>query len=175
MKIMRPILVSVLALAACSKAENDKVDDGKGAPVSDKEIVVEDGVKAIPNMVIDEKGNPVLTEDGTPKVAGQKTGPDYQGEIPGVFQGAWAINQADCERGSGETRIRIGAHNVVFHEAEAEVKKTWREGPATLAEMEIKAEGEELRETHTFKMAADGLTLEYARGGQTYKYRSCKV
>lgn len=171
--ILGALLSAPMMLAACSDEPGDKVDQGRGAPTTNKEIVVEDGLKNEPNMIIDDKGNPVLNDDGTPKYEGQKPGPDYRGEMPRNFQGVWAIDQKDCEAGSGPSRVRIGAHNVVFYKAEAEVKKLEQVGAITVADMEVKAGPVETREQHKFSMDGDGITMRYDRGGQIYQYRQC--
>lgn len=171
--IFGALLCVPLMVSACSGDPADKVDEGKGAPTSNKEIVVDTGIKGEPNMVIDDKGNPVLNDDGTPKMTGQKPGPDYRGEMPGNFQGVWAINEQDCEAGSGPTRLRIGKHNVVFYKAEAEVKRLEQAGAITIADMEVNAGPVQTREQHKFSMDGDGITMRYDRGGQIFKYRHC--
>lgn len=160
-------------IASCAPEKEDPVFEGKGTPASEKEIVVKTGTPTVPALVIDDKGNPVLNDDGTPKQVGDKAEPDYNGSLPKALEGSWAINAADCERGSGETRIRVGPHNVVFYEAQAEVKKIDRAGEITIADMEIMSEGETIKEQHKFSLADGGATLVYDRGGEVYRYGRC--
>ncbi len=175
MRVAAMILPVALMVTACGEKSDNKVLEGKGAPTTEKEIVVEDGLKSQPNMVIDDKGNPVLNDDGTPKVEGDKPGPDYRGKLPPRFEGAWAINAADCARGSGETRIRVGPHSVLFYESEARVIKTQNAGAITIADMEIMAEGETIKEQHKFSLSPDGSMLNYERGGEIYRYARCPL
>ncbi len=169
------LVAATLLVSGCGDNKDDAVLEGKGTPTTEKEIVVETGTKTQPPLVIDDKGNPILNDDGTPKVAGDKPGPDYRGKLPERFEGAWAINAKDCERGSGETRIRVGPHSVVFYESEARVTKIENVGATTIADMEIKAEGETLEEQHKFSLSADGSMLNYDRGGQIYRYGRCAL
>ncbi|MBN9787284.1 hypothetical protein DMP17_01565 [Pseudonocardia sp. TMWB2A] len=173
------IITGIAALAllgGCGGDEpGDMVDEGKGQPRSGQEIVVENGLKTVPNVVIDDKGNPVLNNDGTPKMDGQKPGPVYNGDLPKALEGAWAINAADCARGSGETRIRVGARQVIFYEAQAKVKKVEQAGDVTIADMDISAEGQASVAEHKFSLADGGKTLVYERGGEVYRYHKCAV
>lgn len=171
--LLGAILCAPLMLAACGDDPADQVDEGKGAPRTDKQIVVEDGIKGEPDMVIDDKGNPILNDDGTPMLKGQKKGPDYRGEMLKSYQGVWAVEERDCDAGSGPTRIRIGPHNVVFYEAEAEVKKLEQVGAVTVADMEVNTKTSNAREQHRISMAADGVSLNYERGGRTLNYKQC--
>lgn len=168
------LICAPLFLAACSSGAGDQVDEGKGAPSTAEEIIVNDGLKDEPDMIIDDRGNAVLNDDGTPKRVGQKPGLQYNPEMPLNFQGVWAIEQKDCEAGAGPTRLRIGKHNVVFYEAVADVKKLDQAGSITIADMEVKSEGLIFHEQHKFSMAADGITMKYDRGGQIFQYRHCK-
>lgn len=169
-------MTAIALLAGCSRDEpGDMVDEGKGLPETQKEIVVENGLKTVPNVVIDDKGNPVLNNDGTPKVEGQRPGPVYNGDLPKIFEGPWALNAADCARGSGETRIRVGPRQVLFYEAQAKVKKVETSGDVTIAEMDISSEGESSHAEHKFSIADGGATLVYDRGGEVYRYKKCTV
>lgn len=169
-------LAALVLLAGCSRDDPaDMVDEGKGQPETQKEIVVDNGQETIPNVVIDDKGNPVLNNDGTPKRDGDKPGPVYNGDLPKILEGAWAINAADCARGSGETRIRVGARQVIFYEAQAKVKKVETVGDVTVADMDISAEGETSEAEHKFSLADGGKILVYDRGGEVFRYHKCAV
>lgn len=169
--------LAVLALSAgCSRDEKgDNVDEGKGLPETKKEIVVDNGLKSVPNVVIDDKGNPVLNDDGTPKKEGEKPGPVYNGKLPKAVEGSWAINQSDCARGSGETRIRVGPSQVIFYEAHANVKKVETVGAMTVADMDITSEGQSLSEQHKLSVTDGGKALKYDRGGEIFTYQKCAL
>lgn len=177
---MKKITLSVLLcpplmLAACSGDPADKVDEGKGAPTSSKEIVVDTGINNEPKIVIDDKGNPVLNDDGTPKLKGTAPGPKYNGEMPRRFQGVWALRTKDCEAGSGPTRMRIGKHNVIYDKSEAMVKKVDHTAAETIVDMEVITGDKKVDEQHRLSMNSDGVTMRYNRNDIVHFYMPCSL
>ena len=169
------LLCLPLMLAACGDDPADKVDEGKGAPTSSKEIVADTGISNEPKIVIDDKGNPVLNDDGTPKLKGKASGPDYNGEMPRNFQGVWALRTEDCEAGSGPTRMRIGKHNVIYDRSDATIKKVDHAGAETIVDMEVITGDKKVDEQHRLSMNNDGVTMQYNRNNIIHFYTPCPL
>ena len=174
---MRTSFLSASAIAAlfitgCT-TQSDKVDEGNGMPRTDQKAVVEEPATGA-KQVVDDKGNPVLKEDGTPQKVGEKPGKQYQGAIPERFRGAWAINPADCSSGAGQTRIRIGDRSVVFYESTAKVKAVTDENQQTATlDAELTGEGASTPQMQKMTLSPDGKTLIYVRGKDEFRYGKC--
>lgn len=93
--------------------------------------------------------------------------------IPQRFHGEWTANPADCGRAS-ETRLRIGADRVRFHESSGRVAAVISHSDREITvESELAGEGSTFRNQRRWRLSPDGGTLQDVTEGSGLVRRRC--
>ncbi len=134
---MRLLCLSLpIILAACSQ-------DAVPPPVNEAERPVAPGPEA-PLPI------PSLSPSATAK----------SDVVPEAFRGEWNRVAADCGTGRNDSRLRIEAKRVRFHESEGEVLGVKKEEGRTIAvRARYSGEGEQWEDERRFSLSPDGRKL----------------
>ncbi|MCW4463688.1 hypothetical protein OK349_18435 [Sphingomonas sp. BT-65] len=81
------------------------------------------------------------------------------GTIPAAFRGEWNRTAADCGTGNNDSRLRIEAKRLRFHESSGDVIAVHGEGRTITVRARYSGEGETWEDARSFTLSADGNTL----------------
>lgn len=79
--------------------------------------------------------------------------------IPAAFRGEWNRVPADCGTGNNDSRLRIDAKRLRFHESSGEVIAVHGEGRTITVRARYSGEGESWEDARSFTLSQDGKTL----------------
>lgn len=134
--MMRPPLLALpLILAACSQ-------------------------QAAPPAVTNETERPTAPGPAAPlptPVASPSARPAET--IPAAFHGEWNRIPGDCGTGNNDSRLRIEARRLRFHESNGEVLAVRETGRSVAVRARYAGEGETWEAERRFTLSADGKTL----------------
>jgi hypothetical protein len=85
--------------------------------------------------------------------------PSPAGMMPEVFRGEWNRVTADCGTARNDSRLRIEAKQVRFHESSGEVLRVREDGRTIAVRARYTGEGETWEDERRFTLSADGKTL----------------
>lgn len=81
------------------------------------------------------------------------------GTIPAAFRGEWNRTAADCGTGNNDSRLRIEAKRLRFHESSGDVIAVHGEGRTITVRARYSGEGETWEDARSFTLSEDGNTL----------------
>lgn len=134
---MRPLLLALpVILAACSQ-------------------------EAAPPSVTNEAERPTAPgpEAPLPVPAISPSAPAEAEVIPEAFRGEWNRVAADCGTARNDSRLRIEAKRIRFHESSGEVLAVREEGQTIAVRARYTGEGETWENERRFTLSVDGRTL----------------
>lgn len=79
--------------------------------------------------------------------------------IPARFRGEWNRVPADCGTGNNDSRLRIEAKRLRFHESSGDVLAVHGEGRTITVRARYTGEGETWEDARSFTLSEDGRTL----------------
>lgn len=79
--------------------------------------------------------------------------------IPAAFRGEWNRVAADCGTSRNDSRLRIDAKRIRFHESSGDVLAVRGEGAAIAVRARYSGEGETWEDERRFTLSADGKML----------------
>lgn len=90
-------------------------------------------------------------------------------EVPPAFRGEWNARLADCGSGSGrnDSRLRIAARRLRFHESEGPVTRVEQPRPSDIVvTVRLAGEGQEYLSTRRWRLSPDGAELQDVSEGK---------
>lgn len=82
-------------------------------------------------------------------------------EIPPAFRGEWNARLADCGSGRNDSRLRITARRLRFHESEGPVTRVELPQPSDIVvTVRLAGEGQEHLSTRRLRLSSDGSRLQ---------------
>lgn len=90
---------------------------------------------------------------------------DAPQQIPAQFHGEWNRVAADCGTARNDSRLRIEADRIRFHESSGRVTEVWGKDRTITVRAQLKGEGETWTDSRNMTLSDDGQTLR--SGGVT--------
>ena len=152
-----------LAVTACAEAERDDAGDTAGAVVGAEDSA---SVGAQPPMGAGD----ISGSEAEP--GGDEATGDPAATIPARFHGEWNADRAACGTGTSETRLRISADEIRFHESVGDVSAVERVGDDVVAvSATYIGEGETWQDERRLTLSPDGASLTVSGGGDLVRHR----
>ena len=96
--------------------------------------------------------------------------------IPARFHGEWNTRLADCGTARNDSRLRVDAQRVRFHESSGTVREVQARGADEIAvTLELSGEGQSWRTERRWRLANGGATLHDVTDGAGLVRRRCPL
>jgi hypothetical protein len=96
------------------------------------------------------------------------------GGIPAPFHGEWNASLADCGSGRNDSRLRITADRLAFHESSGTVRNVVVHSAVEIeVEADLAGEGQSWRAKRRWRLGLDGATLQDVTAGGGLLRRRC--
>jgi hypothetical protein len=94
------------------------------------------------------------------------TQPAIDTVVPAAFLGEWAADAAACARPGDESRLRIDADRIAFHESSGAIVSVAGDAADLTLVAQLTGEGETREATYRFRLSGDGNTLTDTSSGR---------
>ncbi|PKP98745.1 MAG: hypothetical protein CVT76_01750 [Alphaproteobacteria bacterium HGW-Alphaproteobacteria-15] len=151
--MQKTMMIAALALlAACSSETSNEIGEMPEAlPSETAEPAPTPGASATPDDSISMDN---ATADA-----------DAPAQIPEPFRGEWNRVAADCGTARNDSRLRIEADRIRFHESSGQVTEVWGTDRTITVRAQLKGEGKTWTDSRNMTLSDDGQTLR--SGGMT--------
>lgn len=93
--------------------------------------------------------------------------------VPAGFLGEWATDAAACTRPGDESRLRIDADRIAFHESSGAIVSVAGDAADLTLVAQLTGEGETREATYRFRLSGDGDTLTDTSSGTGMVRQRC--
>ena len=100
-----------------------------------------------------------------PAPTADDTQPAIDTVVPAAFLGEWATDAAACARPGDESRLRIDADRIAFHESSGAIVSVAGDAAGLTIVAQLTGEGETREATYRFRLSGDGNTLTDTTSG----------
>lgn len=101
------------------------------------------------------------------------TQPAIDTVVPAAFLGEWAADAAACARPGDESRLRIDADRIAFHESSGAIQSVASGDSDLTVVAQLIGEGETREAAYRFRLSGDGNTLTDIGTGMGMVRRRC--
>ena len=109
------------------------------------------------NVILPPEASPATNAANASAAAGPSAAAEAPTDIPEAYRGEWNADLTACGSGLSDSRLRIGARSLAFHESAAEVRRVERVDARTIrVEADFQGEGERWSRTVQFRLSPEG-------------------